>query len=428
MADSRPGGIGAALAVATREARESLLREHHGGAAPVSYLELFFDLVYVFAITQLSHFLLGHLTLGGVIEAGILFLALWWAWMFTTWATNWADPQRVPVRIMLILVMLASLFMAVALPHAFAETGIIFAASYIAIQIGRTLFMAVIMRRTDPVNSHSMVRIAAWFAASGSAWLCGALSDDHTLRLALWLGALGFEYLGPLAGFFVPGLGRADVSQWNISGAHMAERCSLFIIIALGEGIVVTGGAFAAGAASGARIAALAIAFAGSVLMWWIYFDLGAERGAKHIEQHDDPGRVARNAYTYLHMPIVLGIVVVAVADALLLSAPLSPTGPALIATLCGGALAFVIGTALFKRYSSKRGNVPFSHTLGAIGFVLLAAWGWLAPPSTMVFGAVAASLLGFIALWEWVSFHGGWEFWTPRLGKRLGWPERPAD
>ena len=427
MADSRPAGIGAAIAAATQEARRSLLREHKGGAAPVSYLELFFDLVYVFAVTQLSHFLLGHLTPVGLVQSGILFLALWWAWMFTTWATNWADPQRVPVRIMLILAMLASLIMAVALPHAFDKDGLVFAASYVALQIGRTLFMAVIMRRPDPINAHSMVRIAVWFAVSGAAWIGGAMSGDSATRLALWALALGLEYSGPLAGFFVPGLGSSKAGEWNISGTHMAERCSLFIIIALGEGIVVTGGTFAAGPATDARIAGLAIAFACSVTMWWIYFDVGAERGVRHIEHHDDPGRVARNAYTYLHMPIVLGIVVVAVADALLLDAPHAPASPALIATLCGGALAFLVGTGLFKRYSSKRGNFPFSHTLGAIGFVLLIALGWFAPPSTLVYGALSAAILAFVALWEWGSYHGGWEVWFPRLGNRLGWPERPA-
>ncbi len=425
MADKRPAGIGAALAVATREARKSLLREHHGGAAPVSYLELFFDLVYVFAVTQLSHSLLSHLTPIGLVQSGVLFLALWWAWMFTTWATNWADPQRVPVRIMLILAMLASLGMAIALPRAFAGDGMVFAGSYLAIQIGRTLFMAFIMRRSDPVNAVGMMRITAWFAVSGAAWIAGALSDDSAVRLAWWIGALAFEYAGPLVGFPVPGTGRGRAGEWNISGTHMAERCSLFIIIALGEGIVVTGGAFAAGPATDARITGLAIAFACSVLMWWIYFDLGAERGAKHIEQHDQPGRVARNAYTYLHMPIVLGIVVVAVADALLLDAPYAPASVPLIATLCGGALAFLIGTGLFKRSTSKLGNFPFSHTLGVIGFVALIALGWFAPPTTIVYGAMSVAILAFVALWEWASFHGGWEAWFPRLGTRMGWQRR---
>lgn len=422
MPPERRGGLGAAYAKAAREARNSLLRNHGGGRAPVSNLELFFDLVFVFAVTQLSHFLLGRLTLVGLVEAGVMFLALWWAWMFTTWATNWADPQRVPVRIMLILVMLASLVMAIALPHAFERDGMRFALSYLAIQIGRTLFMAAIMRGPDRTNAWSMVRISIWFGISAVAWVGGALSELPSMRLAWWIAALAFEYSGPLLGFALPRLGHSRPADWNISGSHMAERCALFIIIALGEGIVVTGSGFAAEPPSIERVVALGIAFATSVTMWWIYFDIGAERGAQLIEHHADAELIARNAYTYQHMPIVAGIVVSAVADALLLQEPLERASHRLVTTLCGGALAFLIGAGLFKRHSSERGNFPFSHTLGAGGMVILAVFGWFVSPQSLVYGALAAAVLAFVALWEWGSFHGGWQVWAPRLGQKLGW------
>ena len=396
----------------------SLLRHHGGGPAPVSYLELFFDLVYVFAITQISHALLVNLTWRGLAEASVLFLAVLWAWMYTTWAANWANPDRAAVRIMLLLGMLASLLMAVALPHAFLhgaeDNGALFVGSYLALQMGRTLFMAVIMRHDDRRGMMNMVRISCWFAASSLLWTAG-LSAAGEARLAWWLGALALEYLGPLAGFLTPFLGRSLATDWAISGSHMAERCALFIIIALGEGIVVTGVNFGAAAPTAERITAFVCAFAGSVLMWWIYFDLGAERGARHIENHANPGRVAREAYTYLHMPIVGGIVVSAVADALVLEGSEGGATPGLVLTLCGGLLAFLGSVGLFKRFSNALGNFPLSHTVGCLLLLALGGWAWLRPvPVTMIATASVLVLLT-VAVWEWGSYNGGWR---ERLGR----------
>ncbi len=156
-----------------------------------------------------------------------------------------------------------------------------------------------------------MLRAAIWFMASGVFWIGGALLPTAIPGASRWrLAALAIEYAGPFALFYVPFLGRSTVREWTISGHHMAERAALFIIVALGEGIVVTGRTFAEHAMTGLNIAAaFLIAFAGSVMMWWVYFDVGARRGAELIAHHAEPGRVARNAYTYLHMPIVAGII-----------------------------------------------------------------------------------------------------------------------
>lgn len=402
-----------------------MLRHHGGGHAPVSYLELFFDLVYVFAITQISHALLVNLTWRGLAEAGVLFFAVWWAWMYTTWAANWANPDRAPVRIMLLLGMLASLLMAVALPHAFsrglADCGLLFAGSYLALQLGRTLFMAVIMREGDPRGTMNMLRISSWFVISSVFWFAGLRAAGDT-RLALWFTALAIEYLGPLAGYRTPFLGRSLTADWNISGSHMAERCALFIIIALGEGVVVIGANFAAEALTPERIAAFLSAFAGSVLMWWIYFDLGAERGARHITTHAEPGRVAREAYTYLHMPIVGSIIVCAVADALLLEGHEPHATHALILTTCGGMVTFLLGLGLFKRFSNALGNFPLSHNVGIGLLMALGGWAWFRPLPETVFAVAADTALAVVAIWEWGSYHGGWRERLMRLwplGKR---------
>jgi low temperature requirement protein LtrA len=408
MSETRPPGIGAALAAAEAKSRRSMLRNHGGGHAPVSYLELFFDLVFVFAITQLSHFLKGNLTWSGFAEALVLFLAVWWAWMYTTWATNWADPERFAVRVMLLTLMGLSLVLAVALPDAFGDKAWLFALCYVLLQVGRTLFMAAILRRASPANSRNMVRIAVWFCCSALFWATGVWRGEDE-RLVWWALAVLIEYCGPMAMFRVPGLGASSGSDWDISGSHMAERCGLFIIIALGEGIIITGASFAALSMEAGRIEAFLIAFLTSVLMWWLYFDLGEKRGASHIREHADAGRIARNAYTYLHMPIVLGIVIYAVADAKLLADWSALASGQLVLVLCGGALVFLNGLGLFKRFSNTLHNFPLSHGVGAMLFMALGLGAWISPISALTLGRLALAIFAGVALWEWVSYHGGW-------------------
>ena len=402
------GGIGAAVAAANDRARKSLLRNHNGGHAPVSNLELFFDLVYVFAITQISHFLHLHLGLVGLLEGALLFLAVWWAWIYTTWVANWTNPDRMPIRLLLLSVMLLSLAMAVALPKAFGDQALPFAASYVVLQFGRSALAAVFFRLEKAANAVNMVRIALWFGFSAPLWIGGALLGG-TAQLACWGVALGIEFAGPFLLFRVPWLGHSRLSDWNISGSHMAERCSLFIIIALGEGIVVTGSAFASLSMEPGRITAFVIAFLGSALMWWLYFDLGAERGARMIAGHAQVGRVARNAYTYLHMPIVLGIIVVAVGDSLLLEHWDEPANFAFVTAHIGGALLFIGGVGLFKRFANTFGNFPFSHSIAVALLALLGLWGLVAAPRGSSFAVSVVAVLFVTAVWEWVSFHGGW-------------------
>src|ERR671913_1094432 len=149
-----------------------MLRTRDGGEQRATPLELFFDLVYVFAITQLSHLLLDHLTIEGALETLFLLLAVWWAWIYTTWVTNWFDPDRLPVRLMLVAVMLASLVMSVAIPDAFGERGLMFALAYVAIQVGRTAFVLLALGGTHQL-SRNFQRVLSWYVASGALWMTG---------------------------------------------------------------------------------------------------------------------------------------------------------------------------------------------------------------------------------------------------------------
>lgn len=387
--------------------REALLRPDQHGHAAVGYAELFFDLIYVFAITQLSHYLLAHHDLAGVLQSAVLFLTIWWAWNFMAWATNWLDPDRAVVRIVIFLVMLASLAMSSSLPKAFGERGLVFALAYLVMQIGRTAFLVWVLRRAQPDNSRNLSRATIWFLFSAPFWIWGALEPADT-RLILWAIAIGINFLGPLMLFAVPGMGRSKTTDFHISGGHMAERCALLIIVALGEGILVTGATFADMKWTGPTVAAFLLAFLGTVAMWWIYFDLGAKRGAEHIEQHADAGAVARSAYTYLHIPIVAGIVLTAVADEVILAHPIGHVEPALLWSTIGGTGLFLTGTMLFKRATSDRPWLPFSHLVGLGLLVPLLLWGWLGHPQPLSFVASGVAILIVVAVWEWGSFHGG--------------------
>src|ERR687893_927596 len=268
-----------------------LLRTRDGGEQRATSLELFFDLVYVFAITQLSHLLLDHLTVEGVLETLFLLLAVWWAWIYTTWTTNWFDPDRLPVRLMPVAVMLASLLMSVAIPEAFGERGLMFALAYVAIQVGRTVFVGIALYkslgRSDPL-SRNFQRVLPWLLASGVLWIVGGLLEEEA-RYVLWALALVVEYAGPVVGFYTPGLGRSTTEEWTVEGGHVAERCQLFVILALGESILVTGTTFGEIETSVAAVAAFVVAFLGSAALWWIYFARAAEAAREIISSSEDP-------------------------------------------------------------------------------------------------------------------------------------------
>ncbi len=212
--------------------------------------------------------------------------------------------------------------------------------------------------------------------------------------------ALTLEYVSPAVHFWVPGLGASTVEDWMVEGGHMAERCALFIIIALGESIVVTGATFAELDWTGANIAAFASAFIGTVAMWAVYFNRGAEAGSEVISQSAQSGLMARSAYTYLHMPIVAGIIVSAVSDEIILKHPLGHTGLNTAATTIGGPFVFLLGTILFK--FNIRGFLQLSHGAGLLALIGL---GWFATElSPLVLSALTSALLAIVALWETLS------------------------
>jgi low temperature requirement protein LtrA len=365
----------------------------------VTYAELFFDLVFVFAVTQLSHTLLGRFTPLGALQTTLLFLAVWWVWVFTTWVTNWLNPELTPVRILLFLLMLGGLVLSTSIPHAFEGRGLWFASAYAAMQVGRTIFLLASIPPERVAVRWNAIRILVWLSTSAVFWILGGVAHGN-LRLYLWAVALAIEYVSPVVRFWIPKYGASSVQDWYVEGGHIAERCAGFIIIALGEAIVVNGATFADLHWTAATIGAFTSAFLVSIAMWWIYFHKGADAGSELISKSSESGRLARSAYTYLHMPIVAGIILSAVADDLVLTHPTGHSDLRTVVSAIGGPLLFLVGTILFKH--AIRGFLQLSHGAGIFALVGLA---WFAKGLTpLMLSAATTALLIVVAVWESMS------------------------
>src|SRR4051795_788672 len=179
------------------------LRRAADGDQRATSLELFYDLVFVFAVTQVSHHLLADLTWRGAGQSTLLLLVVWWSWNYTTWVTNELDPESPVVRLLMIALMLASLLMAAAIPDAFGDDAVLFVASYLAIQIGRHVFLTYVAAERQTIERTRAARILVWFTFAGMFWIAGAVAGG-TARTLLWIVALTVDYGAPLALFRVP--------------------------------------------------------------------------------------------------------------------------------------------------------------------------------------------------------------------------------
>jgi low temperature requirement protein LtrA len=376
-----------------------LLRGEGESDRRVTPVELFFDLVFVFAITQLSRLLLDQLTLHGALQTGLLLLAIGWAWVCSAWATNWLEPSRRPVRAMLIGVMGASLVMSTALPQAFGDRGLLFAVAYAGMQVGQTAFILLYVRH-DLVLYRNFQRILVWFSLAAAFWVAGGIATGSDSE-RLWVAAVAISYLGPIAAYYTPGLGRASAPDFHFSGQHMAERCQLFLIIAFGESILVTGATFSEMMPSSLTLAAFVVAFLGSVALWLVYFGRSASAAAAVVARWGDPGMRAPSVYTYLHLPMVAGIIVAAVGDELSIAHPDAPATSAAMAAILGGPAIFLAGHALFMRAVFGIWSASRLAALAGLAAIAVIGRGWshlpLAAVATLVVTAVSLSDAGIL-------------------------------
>ena len=376
--------------------RWEVLRGRSDGAAPrVTNMELFFDLVYVFAITQLSAFLIAHTTFRGALEALILFGAVWWAWNYTAWATNWIDPESPPAALLMIVLMAISLEMSAAIPKAFEGRGIAFAAGYVAIQVIRSGFMVRAFEAGDRMR-RNYAQLLAWSCIAGAIWVAGALVD-RDLRLVLWLVALAVDVGAPIHGFWLPGRGRTPIEDWTLAGAHLAERCQLVLMIALGETILRVGLTFSSDIGSPSVDAAFVVGFLLCAALWATYFLRYAERGSEVIGRlPEDAARVGRVGYAYAHAIMIAGVIVVAVAIRLTIENPDGGSTAASAVTMLAGPGLYMVGLMLFKwAVGHMSSGAPLLALAGLAALGAVAAFG----ADRLIVMVCATAIVGVMAV-----------------------------
>jgi low temperature requirement protein LtrA len=358
----------------------------------VTPLELFFDLVFVFAITQVTSLLAGNPTWGGVLRGMLVLAALWWAWNVYAWLTSAMDVDEGGVRLAMLASMAAMLVVALAVPNAFGDNAVLFGVAYLLVRVLH-LILSVIAARNDADRRSALLRFAPTALIGGSLLvLAGFLESD--VRIAVWFIALAIDYLGPI----VIGMGRG----WRIAPEHFAERHGLIILIALGESIIAIG--VGAGFDLGAEVVvAAALGFAVVSALWWLYFDVAAIFARSRLMHTSgvEQTRLARDAYGYLHLPMVAGIVLFALG----LKTTVQHVGDTLDTVpavgLCGGAALYLIGHVAFLFRTT--GRVFRRRTIGAL--VLLAVI-----PAALAIPALAALALvsgvcSLIVAWEAIRY-----------------------
>jgi len=261
----------------TNEAPPGMLRARPRESASVLPVELFFDLVYVLAVTQLAHYLLDHLTLRGAAEALLLFLAVWRGWVHITWISNYFDVRSRQFRLVLMVVTFASLILSASLPEAFAGRGLAFAVGFGVILTAAATWAILGVGRGNPLRT-PFERVLSWDLLTAGLFIVGGLLDGDA-RFAVWLGAIAIAYTVMWLGFPTPRLGHSHTTEYPVTGDHLAERSLLFVTIALGETLIITGSNFGELPADAERFAAFAVAFVATVAIWWLYFDRGADAG-----------------------------------------------------------------------------------------------------------------------------------------------------
>ena len=352
-----------------------------------SYLELFFDLVFVFAFTQVTALILEDTSLAGFARATLVLAMVWWAWSAYTWMTNAIDVENSVTRLLMFTAMTAAFFMALAVPHAFQDEAAWFAVAYFVVRVLNASLYSWGARR-DRVLLHSLVRLMPWFLLAACVALAGGfVSVDY--RGWVWLASLVIDVVGTLT--------VAQV-EWHVSPSHFAERFALIVIIALGESIVSIGVATAGLERDATYAVSVVVAFAGVAALWWAYFDftaVAAERSLRRATGHRR-GQLARDVFTYFHFPMVLGIMFYAFAAKKTLEHPLDPLSKAGRWAL-GLGIAFFLAGFVLARFRVIR-RVAWER-IAAAGLALAAALILRQVDAIVTLGVVVAVLVLSVAV-----------------------------
>ncbi|MGW5558253.1 low temperature requirement protein A [Micromonospora sp. NPDC003944] len=322
MADGFPGRL--------------LLRRENPGRA--SFLELFFDLAFIFALTRLSRALLDDRSLTGGFQVALMLAALWWVWFVTAWSADWFDPRAPLIVALLLWVMFGGLLMAAAVPTAFDGHAPVFAVAYVAIHLGRGAILIPALRG-HPLQVRSL-RVAIWFGISGVLWVAGAVVAPA--RELLWALALVLEYLLARLRWPFPRLGRSTWTELQVNGRHLSERYQQIFIIALGELILISGITYSGSGMDRNSTLAFGLAFVTAVALARLYLVPAGARLAERIEAAGPPGSKVTLKAGYLHLVMIAGVLATSVAMEMTIDDPggndrgqlaLGAIGPALFLT-----------------------------------------------------------------------------------------------
>jgi low temperature requirement protein LtrA len=359
-----------------------------GDDSRVVPLELFFDLVFVLALTQCTALMAAEPTWAGLAKGLLVLGVLWWAWVGYSWLTSVVDPEEGAVRLVMFGAMAAMLVVALAVPEAFTDAGLVFAGGYLLFR-GAHILLFLAASGDDPGLRRSVVGLAV-STTIGVSLLVAAAFADGPLQGALWALALAFDAAGPLA---------AGVEGWRLVPGHFAERHGLVLIIALGESIVAIGvGAEGIDVGDGIVTAAV-LGTVVAAALWWLYFDVVA-RVAEH-RLSGAAGRernaMARDAYSYLHFPMVAGIVLVALGLKKTLGDVGEPLKVVPAVALLGGAALYLLAHVAF-RWRNMRTVAPQRIVSAVLLVVLVPVVVAAGVPALATVGALAAVLVALVA------------------------------
>jgi low temperature requirement protein LtrA len=353
-----------------------------------SPLELLWDLVFVFAVTQVTALLSRNLSWGGFGRSMLVLALIWWAWSAFVWAANAQSTSSPTLRLCLLLASLFIMIGGLAVPEAFDGRGTLFAVTYTVVRLLHLALYADASRKGN----------ASWAAIAGfgvtvligMALLIAGSFVDGTGRSILWLIAVAIDYAGPawLTRERLRGLQRVAV-------AHFAERYSLFVIICLGESIVTIGVGARNEPLDTAHIVAVALGLMITIGLWWTYFDRFAQDAEARLREHDDPVLAAADAYSYLHLVIVAGIIIFAVGISYMIHAVDKPLHDAPRLALCGGVALYLLGHVGFRLRIA--GQLSVAKVIAAAALLIMfalgggiAAWA-LAAGVSVLLGALCA-------------------------------------
>jgi len=361
------------------EAREA----SEASEARVSPLELFFDLVFVFAFTQVTGTLTADHTAAAVGRAVLVFAVLWWAWGAYAWLTNAVNTSETGPRLVILASAAAMLVTALAVPTAWGDGGVAFALGFLVVMTLHAVLYLLAGENPETTRA-AIIRLAPTNIGAALVLVVAGLVDG-TARTVLWVVAVAIVYLGP----YVTG-----VAGFTVKPAHLAERHGLIVIIALGESVVAIGAGGDDIAVDWGLAGAALVVMALIVGLWWAYFDHEAEADEAALTAAEGVARarMARDVYSYLHIPLVLGVVFAAVGIHEALVHPGEPLDPVFAAAFAGGVVLYLGGLAAIRLRRGSRAGVP---CLAALVVAAVMMWLGAEVDALVTAGVLAAAVLG---------------------------------